>query len=94
MPAKLPSRVRPPIFSRYLLRHNLLIVALLTIVHFPRSSLTAVVRLFQIVVTMIEVAMDHKPSHRELTSILLSDLYQECLTQTDITRGTYCTSDL
>ena len=49
---------------------------------------------FQIVVTMIEVAMDHKPSHRELASILLSDLYQECLTQTDITRGECCTPDL
>ncbi|XP_037092002.1 programmed cell death protein 4-like [Pollicipes pollicipes] len=42
---------------------------------------------YLIVVTMIEVAMDHKASHRELTSVLLSDLYQECLTQTDISRG-------
>ncbi|XP_043239002.1 programmed cell death protein 4-like [Amphibalanus amphitrite] len=42
---------------------------------------------YLVVVTMIEVAMDHKSSHREMTSILLSDLYQECLTQTDITRG-------
>ena len=36
---------------------------------------------------MVELAMDHKASHREMTSVLLSDLYQECLTQTDICRG-------
>ena len=39
------------------------------------------------VVTMVELAMDHKASHREMTSVLISDLYQECLTQTDICRG-------
>jgi len=42
---------------------------------------------YLVVVTMVEVAMDHKASHREMTSVLLSDLYQECLTQTDISRG-------
>ncbi|XP_037077091.1 programmed cell death protein 4-like [Pollicipes pollicipes] len=42
---------------------------------------------YLVVVAMVEVAMDHKPSHREMTSVLLSDLYQECLTQTDICRG-------
>jgi len=42
---------------------------------------------YLVVVTMIEIAMEHKPSHRELTSILLSDLYLECVTQTDIVKG-------
>lgn len=42
---------------------------------------------YLVVVTMVEVAMDHKASHREMTSVLLSDLYQESLTQTDICRG-------
>ena len=45
----------------------------------------------QVVVAMVELAMDHKASHREMTSVLLSDLYQECLTQTDICRGEFVT---
>ncbi|KAF0303825.1 Programmed cell death protein 4 [Amphibalanus amphitrite] len=42
---------------------------------------------YLVVVAMVELAMDHKASHREMTSVLISDLYQECLTQTDICRG-------
>lgn len=32
----------------------------------------------------MELSMDHKPSHREMTSRLLSDLYQKVLSQRDI----------
>uniref|UniRef100_A0A2P2I200 Programmed cell death protein 4 n=1 Tax=Hirondellea gigas TaxID=1518452 RepID=A0A2P2I200_9CRUS len=32
-----------------------------------------------LVITAIEVAMDHKPSHREMTSVLLADLYHYSL---------------
>lgn len=35
----------------------------------------------------IEIAMDHKPSHRELTSVLISDLYGYVLTETDIVKA-------
>jgi hypothetical protein len=37
----------------------------------------------------IEVALDHKPSHREMTSILISDLYGHVLKQRDIALGEY-----
>ncbi|XP_017776222.1 PREDICTED: programmed cell death protein 4 [Nicrophorus vespilloides] len=36
---------------------------------------------------VIEVAMDHKPSHREMTSVLISDLYGHIFTESDITKG-------
>uniref|UniRef100_A0A4D5R9K7 Programmed cell death protein 4 n=1 Tax=Scolopendra viridis TaxID=118503 RepID=A0A4D5R9K7_SCOVI len=36
---------------------------------------------YQIPVIAIMLAMDRKPSHRELTSVLISDLYQRILTQ-------------
>jgi programmed cell death protein 4 len=32
----------------------------------------------------VELAMDHKPSHRELASVLISDLYQKVISQRDI----------
>jgi programmed cell death protein 4 len=42
---------------------------------------------FQIPVLAVEIAMDHKPSHREMTSVLISDLYGRIVTQKDIGRG-------
>ena len=41
----------------------------------------------QIPVLAVEIAMDHKPSHREMTSVLISDLYGRIVTQKDIARG-------
>lgn len=35
----------------------------------------------------VEIAMEHKQSHREMTSVLLSDLYGRCITSKDIVRG-------
>ncbi|GJQ69194.1 hypothetical protein Trydic_g6345 [Trypoxylus dichotomus] len=35
----------------------------------------------------IEIAMDHKPSHREMTSVLISDLFGHILVESDITKG-------
>ncbi|XP_066151031.1 programmed cell death protein 4 [Euwallacea fornicatus] len=35
----------------------------------------------------IEIAMDHKPSHRELTSVLISDLYGYVLSESDIVKA-------
>ncbi|XP_059615134.1 programmed cell death protein 4 [Phlebotomus argentipes] len=35
----------------------------------------------------IEIAMDHKQSHREMTSVLISDLYGRVVTGRDISRG-------
>lgn len=35
----------------------------------------------------IEMALEHKNSHREMTSVLISDLYGRCLIATDIERG-------
>ncbi|KAF7286775.1 programmed cell death 4 [Rhynchophorus ferrugineus] len=35
----------------------------------------------------IEIAMDHKPSHRELISVLISDLYGYVLTESDISKA-------
>jgi hypothetical protein len=35
----------------------------------------------------VELAMDHKPSHREMASTLISDLYQKVISQRDIGKG-------
>lgn len=35
----------------------------------------------------IELALDHKPSHREMTSVLISDLYSRLIKQKDIAAG-------
>jgi programmed cell death protein 4 len=43
---------------------------------------------YQVAVLAIELAMDHKPSHREMTSLLLSDLYQRFLTEREMEKGT------
>lgn len=42
---------------------------------------------FHIPLIAITLAMDRKPSHRELTSVLISDLYLQVLTQADIAKG-------
>jgi len=42
---------------------------------------------YQIVVIAVEAAMDHKPSHRELTSRLISVLHEEMLTTEDIAKA-------
>jgi len=42
----------------------------------------------QVIVVAIEAAMDHKPSHREMTSILISDLMDEAVSSEDIVKGT------
>lgn len=40
-----------------------------------------------LVQVIIEMAMDHKPSHREMSSVLISDLFGHCITETDITKA-------
>lgn len=35
----------------------------------------------------IEIAMDHKPSHREMTSVLISDLFPHIIKEEDITKA-------
>lgn len=42
---------------------------------------------YQIVVIAVEAAMDHKPSHRELTSVLISELIEEMLETDDISKA-------
>lgn len=42
---------------------------------------------YMIPVLAVEIAMDHKPSHREMTSVLISDLYGRVVTQKDIARA-------
>lgn len=40
-----------------------------------------------IITKMIEMALEHKNSHREMTSVLLSDLYSRCLIESDYEKG-------
>ncbi|XP_032789949.1 programmed cell death protein 4 [Daphnia magna] len=42
---------------------------------------------YLIAVVAIELAMDHKPSNREMTSVLLSDLYQHYLTEREMEKA-------
>lgn len=42
---------------------------------------------YMIAVVAIELAMDHKPSNREMTSILLSDLYDRFLTEREMEKA-------
>lgn len=44
---------------------------------------------YMVAVLAIELAMDHKPSNREMTSLLLSDLYQRFLTGRDMEKGAH-----
>ena len=46
-------------------------------------------RRWMVVTITVELAMDHKPSHRELASVLISDLYQKVISQRDIGKGMY-----
>lgn len=41
----------------------------------------------QIIVTAIEAAIDHKPSHREMTSVLISELLDEIVSAEDMVKG-------
>lgn len=41
-----------------------------------------------VLVTAVELAMDHKPSHREMTSVLLADLYGHLLFEPHYAKGT------
>ena len=43
---------------------------------------------FMIVQIAIEIAMEHKPSHKEMISVLLSDLYDIVLSYRDLAKGT------
>jgi len=40
-----------------------------------------------VVVIAVEAAMDHKPSHREMTSQLISELAEEILSPEDMVKG-------
>ena len=42
---------------------------------------------WMIVSITVELAMDHKPSHREMSSVLFSELYQKVISQRDIGKG-------
>lgn len=35
------------------------------------------------------MAMDHKPSQREMTSVLISDMYGHVVTELDIAKGIF-----
>jgi len=41
----------------------------------------------KVIVIAVEAAMDHKPSHREMTSVLISDLAEEMVSSEDIAKG-------
>lgn len=41
----------------------------------------------KVIVVAVEAAMDHKPSHREMTSVLISDLAEEMISPEDIAKG-------
>lgn len=43
-----------------------------------------------VVMAAVELAMEHKPSHREMTSVLLADLYGHLLFETHYAKGTLC----
>ncbi|KAL0269827.1 UNVERIFIED_CONTAM: hypothetical protein PYX00_007433 [Menopon gallinae] len=42
---------------------------------------------YMIVQVAIEIAMEHRPSHRELTSVLISDLYGRIIFQSHVTKA-------
>jgi len=41
----------------------------------------------RVIVIAVEAAMDHKPSHREMTSVLISELSEELIPPEDIAKG-------
>ena len=55
------------------------------------DELTFGTKRYMILTIATEIAFDHKPSHREMTSVLISDMYGQILTQKDIAKGTYIT---
>lgn len=46
-----------------------------------------VTRRATVVEQIIEIAMDHKPSHREMTSVLISDLFPHIINEVDISQA-------
>lgn len=44
-------------------------------------------RKYKVIVIAVEAAMDHKPSHREMTSQLISELAEEILSPEDMVKG-------
>ena len=44
---------------------------------------------FMIPKLAVEIALEHKPSHREMVSIFLADLYGRAFSSDDIARGEY-----
>ena len=46
-------------------------------------------RRWMVVMIAIELALDHKPSHREMTSSLISELYLKVISQRDIGKGIF-----
>ena len=44
-------------------------------------------RRWMVVSILVELAMDHKPSHREMASVLISELYLKVISQRDIGKG-------
>ncbi|KAG7165479.1 programmed cell death protein 4-like [Homarus americanus] len=61
----------------------------LKVINLDRSDeeLQVSTRAHLVLVTAIELAMDHKPSHREMTSVLLADLYGHMLYEPHYTKG-------
>lgn len=45
-----------------------------------------------VLVSAVELAMEHKPSHREMTSVLLADLYGHLLFEPHYAKGTQSVS--
>lgn len=43
----------------------------------------------QVCETIVEIALDHKPSHCEMASVLISDLYGRIFSAKDIGLGKY-----
>lgn len=52
-----------------------------------REILPSPLNRYWIVELAIDIAMDHKPSHRELTSVLISDLYGNIINDKDIAKA-------
>nr|CAD7446601.1 unnamed protein product [Timema bartmani] len=76
-----PQKNTEPIILEYL-EHGDTGEAILAFDEIPFGS-----KRFMIPVIAVEIAMDHKPSHREMTSVLVSDLYGRVVTQKDIGRA-------
>ncbi|XP_047471681.1 programmed cell death protein 4-like [Penaeus chinensis] len=51
------------------------------------EELNLSMRAHLVLVTAVELAMDHKPSHREMTSVLLADLYGHMLYEPHYAKG-------